>query len=220
MNITNAILKSIFSTVAFLIASLTSSAMSQELPLTSHPATDAYDGWRLGTQAWTFNRSTFFEAVDKTASLGLDWIEAYPGQELSAEYPDIQLNHTLSSDLRKKVKNKLSQAGITLANYGVVELQDDDAEWRKVFEFAKDMGVETITAEFPEEAFAMIDGLCEEFKIKIAIHNHQKPAHYWNPDGTSNKFNTAYKDMPRKGHIGFQDHGQPVWFRNMKIKQL
>ena len=41
-----------------------------------------------------------------------------------------------------------------------------------------------------------------------------------NPDGTSNKFNTAYKDMPREGHIGFQDHGQPVWFRNIKIKKL
>ena len=41
-----------------------------------------------------------------------------------------------------------------------------------------------------------------------------------NPDGTSNKFNTAYKNMPREGYIGFQDHGQPVWFRNMKIKKL
>ena len=25
-----------------------------------------------------------------------------------------------------------------------------------------------------------------------------------NPDGTPNKFKTAYKDMPRKGHIGFR----------------
>lgn len=39
-----------------------------------------------------------------------------------------------------------------------------------------------------------------------------------NPDGTPNKFNTAYKDMPRVGHIGFQDHGDPVWFRNIRIR--
>ena len=41
-----------------------------------------------------------------------------------------------------------------------------------------------------------------------------------NPDGSRNKFRTAYKDMPRKGHIGFQDHGKPVWYRNIRIKPL
>ena len=41
-----------------------------------------------------------------------------------------------------------------------------------------------------------------------------------NPDGSRNKFKTALKDLPRKGHIGFQDHGHDVWFRNIYIKQL
>ncbi len=41
-----------------------------------------------------------------------------------------------------------------------------------------------------------------------------------NPDGTPNKFRTAYKDMPREGYIGFQDHGHKVWFRNIRIKPL
>lgn len=41
-----------------------------------------------------------------------------------------------------------------------------------------------------------------------------------NPDGTPNKFENAYKDMPRTGNIGLQYHGHPVWFRNGKIKQL
>jgi hypothetical protein len=41
-----------------------------------------------------------------------------------------------------------------------------------------------------------------------------------NPDGTPNKFRTAYKDMPRCGRIGFQDHGSPVWYRNVRIKPL
>ena len=37
-------------------------------------------GWRLGCQAYSFNHYTFYEAVDKNASLGLHYIEAYPGQ--------------------------------------------------------------------------------------------------------------------------------------------
>ncbi len=41
-----------------------------------------------------------------------------------------------------------------------------------------------------------------------------------NPDGSKNKFRTALKDLPRSGHIGLQYHGHPVWFRNLKLKQL
>ena len=45
-------------------------------------ATDTYEGWRLAVQAWTFKQFTFSESVAKAASLGLHWIEAYPGQQV------------------------------------------------------------------------------------------------------------------------------------------
>jgi hypothetical protein len=41
-----------------------------------------------------------------------------------------------------------------------------------------------------------------------------------NPDGTPNKFNNAYKNMPRVGNIGLQYHGHPIWFRNIKIRTI
>jgi len=41
-----------------------------------------------------------------------------------------------------------------------------------------------------------------------------------NPDGSKNKFKTAYKDMARVGYLGLQDHGSPVWYRNVKVKPL
>ncbi|MGE3316302.1 MAG: family 16 glycoside hydrolase [Planctomycetaceae bacterium] len=37
------------------------------------------------------------------------------------------------------------------------------------------------------------------------------------PDGRKNKFTTAVKDFPRKGYLGFQDHGHKVWFKNVKL---
>lgn len=39
-------------------------------------------------------------------------------------------------------------------------------------------------------------------------------------DGTDHKFDVAYKDHPRKGYIGLQDHGSDCWYRNIKLKTL
>jgi arylsulfatase A-like enzyme len=41
-----------------------------------------------------------------------------------------------------------------------------------------------------------------------------------NPDGTSNSFERPLKDFPREGHIGLQDHGRPIWYRNIRVKRL
>jgi hypothetical protein len=41
-----------------------------------------------------------------------------------------------------------------------------------------------------------------------------------NPDGSKNKFKTALKEFRRDGHIGFQDHGHMVAFRNVRIQVL
>lgn len=50
---------------------------------------------------------------------------------------------------------------------------------------------------------------CDEFTEKFK-----------RPDGRKHKFNFAIKDLPRRGYIGFQDHGQKVWYKNVKIKEL
>jgi len=140
------------------------------------------DSWKLGMQAYSFNRFTFFEAVDKTAALGMHYIEAYPGQRLSKEKPDVKTDHNMSSGDRKLMLKKLRESGVKLMNYGVVGLSNNEAACRKVFDFAKDMGIETIVSEPPEDAFGVISKLCDEYKINVALHNHPKPSHYWDPD--------------------------------------
>lgn len=54
--------------------------------------------------------------------------------------------------------------------------------------------------------------------IDVNVNDWDTP--HKNPDGTENKFNLALKDFPREGHIGFQDHGHPVWYRNVKLTKL
>lgn len=40
------------------------------------------------------------------------------------------------------------------------------------------------------------------------------------PDGSEHKFDVAYRDHPRRGYIGLQDHGSPCWFKNIKLRPL
>ena len=54
--------------------------------------------------------------------------------------------------------------------------------------------------------------------VNININDWDKPG--VNPDGSKNKYKNAWKDMPRKGHIGLQDHNGIIWFKEVKIKEL
>lgn len=40
------------------------------------------------------------------------------------------------------------------------------------------------------------------------------------PDGTPHKFDVAFKDHPRRGYLGLQDHGADCWFKNIKLLRL
>lgn len=41
-----------------------------------------------------------------------------------------------------------------------------------------------------------------------------------NPDGTPNKFRRPYAEMTHAGYLGIQDHGDELWFRNLRVKRL
>lgn len=69
---------------------------------------------------------------------------------------------------------------------------------------------------------------CKGPSLKVALNGEQvidMNLDLWteagkNPDGSANKFKTAYKDMPRKGVVELQDHGQDIAFRNVRIKEV
>ncbi len=151
---------------------------------TTHINYDALNklGWKLSCQAYTFREMSFFETLDLLQAMDIHYVELYPGQKLSKEHPELKTDHSMSEDALAQLQNKLAETHIKAVNYGVVDLPNDEAKARKVFDFAKKLGLETIVAEPPEDAFEMLDKLCNEYQINIAIHDHPKPSHYWNPD--------------------------------------
>ena len=142
---------------------------------------NVHKSWKLGIQTWSFRNFTLFEAIDKTHALGLDTIQAYPGQQISKEI-DVEFGNGLTTEQCQKIKAKLQETNMSIAAFGVVDIPDNEADARKLFEFAKEMGIGIIVSEPAPEQFDLIDKLCQEYKIKLAIHNHPKPSYYWNPD--------------------------------------
>lgn len=168
---------------AFATLVLTTTLVTAAEPI---PASNRINGVAIGCQAYSFRLFTLFEAIEKTAEAGGRVIEFYPGQKLSAETP-VAFSHGSPVELRAKVKEKLAKHGVMVVAYGVVGLPKNEVECRKVFEFAKEMGIRVINSEPSVDAFDTIEKLVKEFDIKVGIHNHPKRANdpnykHWDPN--------------------------------------
>jgi sugar phosphate isomerase/epimerase len=141
-------------------------------------------GWRLGIEAYTFHKYTFFETVDKTAELGLAYIGALSFQKVSDSIPK-NFTPDLADDELREIRLKLDAAGLRLLTYYIQSIPGDEAGCRKIFEFGRKMGIETFMSEPAPEALPLIDRFCQEYDIRVALHNHDQKASpaYWNPDG-------------------------------------
>ncbi|WP_233632725.1 sugar phosphate isomerase/epimerase [Parapedobacter sp. ISTM3] len=136
-------------------------------------------GWYLSAQTYTFNRFTFFEAVDKTLGAGMNSVEAFNGQEIGGGI-DGKMDYKMDAEKRKAILNALKKKKVKLCAFGVVNGTTEE-EWKQLFEFAKAMGIKVINTEPNVEFLPLIGELANRYKIKVGIHNHPKPTKYWDP---------------------------------------
>ncbi len=87
-------------------------------------------------QCWTFHKFTFFETLKRVEDLGIEYLEAYPGQPIGGDIPDVVFGPDLTEEQIKLVKRKLMEHGISLVNFGVVGFDNNEAAMRKIFDFA------------------------------------------------------------------------------------
>jgi sugar phosphate isomerase/epimerase len=135
------------------------------------PEANKQNGFAIGCQAYSFNRYSVFEAIEKTAEAGGKVIEFYPGQKLTKD-DSTPWKHGASDEIIAKVQAKLKEHGIKAVNYGVVGGKDE-AEWRQIFEFAKKLGLYGITTEDVAK-LDIVEPLVKEFDIRVGIHDHPR----------------------------------------------
>lgn len=139
-------------------------------------------GWRAGPTAWSFKEFTFFEAIDKTAALGMGAIEAFEGQRVRPD-ADAALDANLTDDAIQQIRTKLDAAKVRLVSIYIHSIPGDEAGCRRIFEFAGKLGVEVIVSEPAPEALDVIEECCNAFGISLAIHNHPEGRSlYWKPE--------------------------------------
>lgn len=140
-------------------------------------------GWRLGIEAYTFHRFSFFEAIDKTAQLGLAYIGGLSFQKVSDGIPK-NLDPGLTEDELSQIRLKLGEAGLRLLTYYIHDIPGDETGCRRVFEFGRKLGIETFMTEPSTSALDMIERCADEYDIRVALHNHDAKAspQYWHPE--------------------------------------
>lgn len=139
-------------------------------------------GWRLSSQAYTFNKFTFVETIDKLKAAGISNVEMYSHQKIGGKIEG-ETSYLMKKETRVQLLKLLKSKNIKLVNYGVITPKTE-SDWIKLFDFAKEMGIETIISEADSLQLNIAEPLAEKYNIKIALHNHPKPSIYWNPDFT------------------------------------
>ncbi|MFW6161551.1 MAG: ThuA domain-containing protein [Planctomycetota bacterium] len=161
-------------------------------------------GWRLGVEAYTFHKYTLFEAIDKTAQLGLPYMGGLSFQKVSKKIPK-NFDPRLTDDELRQVRLKLNAAGVTLLTYYIHRIPGDEAGCRKVFEFGRKIGIETFMSEPLPAALDTIERFCDEYDINVAIHNHGRKAspQYWRPEGVLEACRGRSQRLGACGDLGY-----------------
>ena len=131
------------------------------------------NSWIAAASLTGFGQVTLFEAMERQETLYVRDVEGASTEKVSPEIPK-DLDDILTSDEVTAVKNKLASKGVRMVAYDVPSMGSDEAENRKLFEFAKGLDVLTIVSDPAPGALPLIDKLANEFDINVAILNHGK----------------------------------------------
>ena len=171
---------------AALIAVLALTAASAASAENKIPEEYKTGGFYIGCIAYTFDRFTLLESLEKTAEAGGKVVELCAKTKLSKEEPNVAFDYHASAQTVQKVKVKLAQCKLKAVTYAVIPFPADEAEARKLFEFVKMMGIRAIVTE-PAEPIDLIEKLVKEYDIMVGFHNHpQQPNNpgyrMWDPN--------------------------------------
>jgi sugar phosphate isomerase/epimerase len=151
-----------------------------------------YGPFELGLQSYslrgytTGGKSDVRKAIAVSKDLGIHFWESYTQHvPMGADAGTV-----------KALRQEIEANGIHVGGYGVVHFTKDESGARKIFDFARTLGVSYLSADPSADSFDLLDKLVEEYGIAIGIHNHGPGHRYARIDAIA----AAIKDhSPRIG---------------------
>lgn len=143
--------------------------------------------FRLGIQSYCFRKFLpLDELIDALKQAGLSYVEIWP-RHIPFDADPAEQDKALAT---------LKENGITIDSYGCVNFGADEAKNRQILDFCKKAGVKAISADPDPEAVALMERLCDEYDINLAVHNHGRRHRYGRYDQLDELFG---RTSPRFG---------------------
>ena len=130
-------------------------------------------GWQVGVPLGSFRQDTFFEAARKADALDLAAVEGDSTQKVSAQIPK-NLDYRLAPGEMDAVRDRMTSLNLRMPVYFTPAIGEDEQIARKVFEFAKSLGVETLAVEQTPKTWPAIEKLADEYGVNVALSGSPK----------------------------------------------
>ena len=128
-------------------------------------AASGADGWRglkPGVASYTLRKLPLDAAITAIQRVGLRYVSI----------KDFHLKLDSTAAERQAVVAKFKQAGITPLSCGNITMENDEADVRRAFSYARDASLPTIVCSPHPDSMPLLDKMVKEFDIRLAIHNH------------------------------------------------
>lgn len=131
--------------------------------------------WKIGVRAENFRGLSFYDAAAAIDRLGVGYLEGANSQKFDEEIPKYVDYHLAPGEVNA-VNERLRTLNLVMPAYRVVSIPPAEEEARKLFEFAKSVGVETIVSERLPESLPLMDKLANEYGVNVAVQESDLPS--------------------------------------------
>lgn len=171
---------------------------------------------KVAVQAYSLNRFTLEETLQKLAPLGLDGIECYPGQFVSKSMPGVKMGPQMTKEQRDYVKNLLKKANLKVVSFGVTGAKNEK-EVEALCQFAKDFGFDKILTEAPVAMFPIWEKYGQKYGVTMCLHHHAKDSanQYYDADLVL-KYIKDYQYVKANPDVGHLSRSQIQPIENLK----
>jgi sugar phosphate isomerase/epimerase len=123
---------------------------------------DEFGGFTVAVQSYTFRQFDTEQALKRIRDAGIAYAEFYSKH----------IDPKSTSGQRAAFRRLCEEYGIKPVAFGVQHFTKDHDANRLYFEFAKNLGLQALSADPDPDSFDSLDKLCEEYRVAIAIHPH------------------------------------------------